>query len=195
MARAAVAAAAAMALLSGCNWIVGNSVVWLAQPSIERDIPNVNVDADPGRGAYTVGLAGKPSGWDTIVARVPEIGAGEWLVVEIGTNDLTRPEAEWRTFIQAVVNLLPDDRCLAWITPAHPMYPDAAARYESMLNAVLPGQPCSRLVQWDDALRRDPTLSADGLHPNDAGIAVITCLINQVIHHTCVYPPPPKRLD
>lgn len=194
-ARVAMAAVAATTVLSGCNWIVGNSIVWLAQPSIEQGVPNLNVDADPGRGAYAVGLAGKPSAWTSIVAHVPEIGPGEWLVVEIGTNDLTRPDAEWRVFMQSVVDVLPDDRCLAWITPAHPMHQDAAARYETLLNDLLTQQPCSRLVQWDDALRHDPSLSDDGTHPNVAGIAVITCLLNQVVHQTCVYPPPPKRLD
>lgn len=182
--------AGALFALSGCNnWVVGDSIAFMSGRYIAAN-RTTNLDADPLRGAYQKGLAGRPDGWSSVLARIPSIPKDGWLVVELGTNDLLRPPAEWATFIRDVVAKLPDDRCLAWVTPYHPDRAPQAAQYEALLNTLLVAQPCRRLIHWDDVVRQHPELADDGYHPNDKGARALACMIDQVLYASCRSPYP-----
>ena len=180
---------AGLLLLSGCtNWIVGDSITFIAEQQLEGSNPSTQVDADAGRGAHLVGLGGLPDGWAAVLQRLPQVSAGQWLVVELGTNDLDRPAAEWSTFVTAVAQRLPNDRCLAWVTPYHPMKVAQAAAYEKIVRLALLRQPCRAVIHWDDAARAHPELTKDGYHPNTKGAAALTCMINAVLYRSCTTP-------
>jgi hypothetical protein len=180
---------ACLIVLSGCtNWIVGDSITFLAEQQLERSNPSTAVDADAGRGAHLVGLGGMPDGWTTLLRRIPGVAAGQWLVVELGTNDLDRPAAEWSAFVTGVVQRLPDDRCLAWVTPYQPMKATQAAAYEKIVRLALLRQPCRAVLHWDDIARSHPELTKDGYHPNAAGVKALTCMIDAVLYRSCATP-------
>jgi lysophospholipase L1-like esterase len=180
---------ACLFLFSGCtNWIVGDSITFLAEQRLEGSNPSTEVDADAGRGAHLVGLGGMPDGWAAVLQRLPQVAARQWLVVELGTNDLDRPATEWSSFVTAVVGRLPDDRCLAWVTPYQPMKAKAAAAYEKIVRTALLRQPCRAVIHWDDAARTHPELTKDGYHPNARGVAALTCMIDSVLYRSCTTP-------
>ena len=180
----------ALFALSGCNnWVVGDSIAFMSGRYIVAN-KTTHLDADPLRGAHQKGLAGLPDGWTSVLARIPDVPKDSWLVVELGTNDLALPPAEWEQFIKDVVAKLPNDRCLAWVTPYHPERPTEAAQYETLLNKLLVAQPCRRLIHWDDVARLHPELTNDGYHPNDKGAKALACMIDQVLYRSCTSPYP-----
>jgi hypothetical protein len=167
-------------LLSGCSsWLVGDSISYNSRAALTG--VDIALDADPGRGAYTRGMSHDNTGWQMIQAHLADVAPGQWLVVEIGTNDLARPEAEWVRFVNDVVALVPDSVCLAWVTPFDPAYPVQAAKYEALVNSVLAAQPCRGTIQWDDVARARPDLTVDGYHPTAKGSQVYACMVDQVV--------------
>jgi lysophospholipase L1-like esterase len=183
--RTVIAAVISAITLSSCNsWLVGDSISWQSGADLTKQAPTLKQDADPGRGAYKRGLSHNNTGWQMIQAHFSDVGPNQWMVVEIGTNDLMEPSTEWTTFIDDVIAATPAGTCLAWVTPYQPTYATQAAQYETLMRSKITALPCYGTVDWDNVARlRTDLVQTDGIHPNTLGRKVYACMVAQVVNN------------
>jgi lysophospholipase L1-like esterase len=177
---ALAAAAVAAFSLSACNpVIIGDSVSNMTRTQYAAHMPNVLVDAADGRGAYNAGVNGQTgTGLQAIQNQLANVGVNEWMVVQLGGNNLSFTQAQRRTFINQVLAAVPNDRCLAWVYP-YALFNDAAnAGWAADLDLLLPHQPCHSSIRWDlIGAFYHTTYFADFVHPNAAGKELLACMI------------------
>jgi hypothetical protein len=173
------ALASATLIFSGCNTVmIGDSIF-----NMSRDDLDGTVDASDGRGAYNAGLNGDPlTGDEAVSALATTVVVKAWLVVGLGTNDArTEPStAGFATFVRTTVDRLPDDRCLAWVIPYNPQFPEASRTIEAAIRDNISAQPCHALVDWGATAQAHPELTVDGIHPTPAGRKVLSDMIKAV---------------
>lgn len=174
------AAVIAVITLSGCNpVIVGDSISNMTRTQYAAHMPNVLVDAADGRGAYNAGVNGQPgTGLEAINAVLPNVGPNEWLVVQLGANNINFTQAQRRTFINQVLAAVPNDRCLAWVYPYVAFQSAGNTGWAADLDLLLPNQPCHSKIRWDlIGAFYGATYFADFVHPNAAGKEFLACMI------------------
>jgi hypothetical protein len=148
------------------------------RPQISARFPSSKVNAADGRGAYNGGVNGDPGpGLEAIRAEVVNVDSGGWMVVELGSNNISMPSPNRIWFITEVANAVPNDRCIAWVTPYVAMQEANVSGWVTDLQATLPLQPCHVIVRWDLAAAAHPEYLADFVHPNDLGKAALLDLI------------------
>jgi len=177
---ALTAALAAVFSLSACNpVIIGDSVSNMTRTQYAAHMPNVLVDAADGRGAYNAGVNGQAgTGLQAINTQLAQVQPGEWMVVQLGGNNLSFTQTQRRTFINQVLAAVPNDRCLAWVYP-YALFNDAAVTgWAADLDLLLPNQPCHSSIRWDliGAFYHD-TYFYDFVHPNAAGKELLACMV------------------
>lgn len=129
------------------------------------------IDASRGRTAFHGGFSGEPGNGIEGVQRVASsVPARAWVVIEIGTNDVTNNPADYHYRVQALLNATPKDRCVAFVTVRRR---DLVARsdiWNAIVRQRIADHPCRAIIDWDTALRGDPSLlSSDGIHPSSKG--------------------------
>lgn len=163
-------------VLSGCNTVmIGDSIFNMSRTELGGA-----VDASDGRGAHNAGLNGQPlSGDEAVDVLAPTVFPSGWLVVGLGTNDArTDLDAQaFESFVKSTVARLPDDRCLAWVIPYNPGFPEQSAAIDVVIREQIRPKPCHTFVEWGAAVRARPDLVSDGIHPNSAGRAVLADMI------------------
>ncbi|MEI7617445.1 MAG: SGNH/GDSL hydrolase family protein [Actinomycetota bacterium] len=166
----------AVLALSGCNTVmIGDSIF-----NMSRSELGGFVDAADGRGADNAGLNGNPlTGREAIASLAPAVSANGWLVIDLGTNDARSTETTdaFRGFVRETVEGLADDRCLAWVVPYNPHFPENSAQIESALRDEIVAQPCHALIEWGPLVHADPSLTVDGIHPTADGKQELAAMI------------------
>ena len=150
--------------LSGCDTVmIGDSIFNMSRAELAGF-----VDASDGRSADNAGLNGNPA--------VSENG---WLVINLGTNDArSRKTADaFRSFVRNTVARLKNDRCLAWVVPYNPQFPERSEQIESALRAEIVAQPCHALIEWGPWVQANPALTVDGIHPTTEGKQALAAMI------------------
>jgi len=169
----------ALLVLSACNPItVGDSVSNMSRVPYINHSPQHKINAADGRGAYNGGVNGESgTGLQAIQTEVANVPVGGWLVVQIGGNNMhfTANQRAW--FIMQVVGVVPDNKCLAWVTPYVAFQQPAVDAWAASVVQYVPNQPCHAVIRWDLAVAANPGLLADFAHPNAAGKEVLACLI------------------
>ncbi len=166
----------AVVTLSGCNAVmIGDSIFNMSRKELGGF-----VDASDGRGADNAGLNGNPlSGRQAIASLAPAVSENGWLVINLGTNDArSRKTADaFRSFVRNTVSRLKNDRCLAWVVPYNPQFPERSAQIESALRDEIVAQPCHALIEWGPWVHANPALTVDGIHPTAEGKQVLAEMI------------------
>lgn len=166
----------AVIALSGCNAVmIGDSIFNMSRKELGGF-----VDASDGRGADNAGLNGDPlTGRQAIASLSPAVSPKGWLVIDLGTNDarLRKTADAFRSFVRKTVAHLKNDRCLAWVVPYNPQFPERSAQIESALRAEIVAQPCHALVEWGPWVHANPALTVDGIHPTSEGKQVLAAMI------------------
>ena len=166
--------------------IVGDSIIDRTRAAYSS---KYLIDAAAGRGlgfpgVSDPGLPADVSGIEAVRRSIPLIEPGGWLVVELGTNDISQQVTTglFLAQMQVVTDLLPDDRCLVWVLPWRERRYDRALVYQSLIGQGVREQPCWRLVAWSAVNRQIPALfQADGIHPTEAGGLVLAAMIRTAI--------------
>lgn len=170
--------------------IIGDSVLNFSRRHFDRGI----IDAQSGRSAFATDYGDESSysaGWgepgtaEMAVGRLlPSVAADGWLVIEIATNDARRgtPTEEFTGWVRSVAARLPDDRCLAWVTPSPLWMPEEAAALTAAIRSGVRDQPCYAVVEWGAAVAADHTLVVeDGVHPTEMGSERFAQLVYETI--------------
>jgi hypothetical protein len=169
--RLAIAGAALtlMGLGTACNPVyIGDSLMYQISGLLEARSDDELVDSNIGRGPDSTGL-GTTSLRQAIRDRIGLTEPGEWLVVqEAGDHEITP------AFVQWVVDTVPDNVCLAWVTPHDNPNRTVAADVAAIQNGIT-GQPCNRVIDWH--LVDTSALTYDGLHLTEAGIALYADMV------------------
>ena len=163
-------------IMSGCNMImVGDSITWTSKGLFEAVTDDSYADGIGGRGPDHRGQAGGPTIREAIVALAPHLNAGGWLVVQ---DDGERMDY-WSqaAYMMDVSNLVPDDRCIAWIAPHDFLKPEVTVEVAQAVRDFAYLQPCNAVVPWDEAVLEDPSLLGDGIHPTPEAVAVLVELV------------------
>jgi lysophospholipase L1-like esterase len=163
-------------VLTGCNTVmIGDSIFNMSRTELGGA-----VDASDGRGAYNAGLNGQIlSGEQAVEALAPTVLPSGWLVIGLGTNDARTASTsdEFEAFVRATVDLLADDRCLAWVIPYNPGFQTQSTAIEAAIREHIVDQPCHALIDWGDTVRAHPELAPDGIHPNSQGREILARMI------------------
>lgn len=177
-------AAAAVVLLTACppppgsvHGLVGDSISW-AMENQGGVLGFRYIDASRGRTAFHGGFSGEPGngieGARRVGAAVP---ARAWVVIELGTNDVTNDPADYHFRIQALLDAVPKDRCVAMVTVRRATLVRRSDIWNSIVRQRIVDHPCRRVIDWDAAVRANPgLLSADGIHPSPQGYAWLRLL-------------------
>lgn len=188
MKRLAVLLLAAIPVLAACNPVmVGDSIFDMMRSEATSRFPDSKVNASPGRGAYNPGYGADPgTGLQAIQTELPNVTRpGGWLVVELGSNNLTFAQHERIWFIMQVVGLVPDDICIAWVVPWGVFNDVPAQAWGADLDQWLRNQPCYKVIHWEDVAPAHPEWFYDGVHPSAAGKQAMLCMIGQAIGKPC----------
>jgi hypothetical protein len=123
-------------------------------------------------------VPGRPMQEGPEVIRGFNLQAGDTLVVELGTNNLT--EGGYLGKIESILTAVPDDVCLTWVTPMNFWHPEAGAAFFGELAAglALSGQCITDLVRWD--LLGEAWMTYDTVHPTYAGAWYLAALIQPI---------------
>lgn len=166
-----LATAVVSILFTGCTPVfVGDSVLWQSSAAIDQVFDDEHVDAVIGRGPESVGF-GSTSLRQAIIDRLPLLTSGDTLVIqEAGDHVITD------AFVQWVAAYVPDDICIAWITPHDHGDVDVLASVQAIRENITV-QPCVRIIDWYSV---DTTLlTTDELHLNEAGVEAFVDLIQE----------------
>lgn len=162
--------------LSGCDTVmIGDSIFNMSRAELGGF-----VDASDGRGADNAGLNGNPlTGRQAVASLAPAVSENGWLVINLGTNDArSRKTADaFRSFVRNTVARLKNDRCLAWVVPYNPQFPERSEQIESALRAEIVAQPCHALIEWGPWVQANPALTVDGIHPTTEGKQALAAMI------------------
>lgn len=177
-----------MVVLSGCQGVfVGDSIFNSMRSHLDNRTDNTMTDAADGRGPYTAGINGDPgTGLQAILGRVNNVDVGGWMVVELGSNAFHWNAAQRTQFITEVLGAVPNDRCLAWVTPYNVFDPVGTQNWASSIVALITpaNQPCSAVVRWDQLAAGQPWFT-DGVHLNAVGKEYMACYVAEVIGQPC----------
>lgn len=153
------------------TYFVGDSIGFITHEAGFLDDFDV-VDSVPGR---------KMSQGRQVIESLP-LAAGDTLVIELGTNDLSEP-ASW-VEIERIVAAVPTDVCIVWVTPSMFYTPDAAVWFNGVLVPALAARSCVTLVPW--ATVGNATMTYDTVHPTYYGAFVLAALIDVALTGTNV---------
>lgn len=156
--------------------VVGDSILAVDLASYDR--PGWFADLADGRQPF-YGNDGASSNWDAVDLGVALIAPGGCLVFQ--DNGLPLGDDEWARLLTHIVRVLPDDRCLVFVTTyssqtgqftLEPFPHMIAMSHTRIMVELIAAQPCHALVRWDIAVVADPLLvGPDGTHPSPAGSA------------------------
>jgi len=182
-----------LALLWGCTppaahrspVVVGDSVTVGLQAEGYLNVlgPARHVDAVVGRGVATTGQ-GYETGLNAVRRLVPSTRKGDWIIVELGTNDVMGyPDAH--RLVRAVMDSIPADRCAAWVTVWNAKRLAASDAWNGALRAELDKRNCSKVIEWHAAVAADHALvGGDGIHPTTRGKRTLSGLYGSVLAAT-----------
>lgn len=158
-------------LFTGCTPVfVGDSVLWQSSAAIDEVFDDDHTDAVIGRGPESVGF-GTTTLRQAIIDRLPLVNSGGWLVIqEAGDHVVTD------AFVQWVVGYVPDDICIAWITPHNHGDVDVTDSVRAIRDNIT-AQPCVRVIDWFSV--DTDLLTTDGLHLNEDGVQAYVHLIQE----------------
>jgi hypothetical protein len=160
-------------------YIVGASITRLAKPELLRWFPDATIDAVDGRSMIHPDMYGGPTIMQVFWRWLPELDAGDWLVIEAAHGGVDVPTN--RTWMRRIMRHLPDDVCLAWFVPSTaydaqtPETDEWNRRMSEMIHREIVKQPCNGLIEWSaevEAFRTDylgEPLLYDGRHPTPSG--------------------------
>jgi lysophospholipase L1-like esterase len=172
--------ALALVVLASCGIAVGDSISVPIQSNGSRVI-----DASGGRTAYSPGHGpAQGSGVQALQRLVPHVPRGKWVIVELGTNDVTNPESTLAGRIDALMAQIPGDRCVAFVTiwRTHSSYQTRIATWNRLVREKIKRYPCRDIIDYNLAMRAFPSLmSSDGVHPNAAGTRWLSDEYNRVM--------------
>lgn len=122
-------------------------------------------------------VPGRPVEQGPEVIRGFNLQPGDILTVELGTNNLGKGNFAG---IQAVLEAVPDDVCIQWVTPMNFWTPGAGTVFFGELVAAIAvsDQCISGLVRWDSL--GEGWMTYDTVHPNYAGAWYLAALIQPV---------------
>ena len=185
-------------LVSGCSPIfIGDSLFNTTRDDLLQEFPDGSVNASNGRQLSLAGIHGqKGSGLEAIRAEVVNLNEGEWVVLVFGNNDMNHlSDSERKDAIREVTGAVPDDICLAWVTPHNIFMRQESADWRRDLVSILEDeQPCSTVVRWDVVLENTHTLTYDGNHPTPPNRRIYVCLIAEAISDPCDDPTQTNRI-
>jgi len=123
-------------------------------------------------------VPGRPMQEGPEVIRGFNLQAGDTLVVELGTNNLT--EGNYFIGIQSILLAVPDDVCVTWVSPMNFWHPEAGAAFFGELAAAiaLSDQCITDIVRWD--LLGEAWMTYDTVHPNYSGAWYLAALIQPI---------------
>lgn len=174
--------------------VIGDSIVMGAQlHGFMNRMPNAFTDADPGRGIYSKGMSTGRNGVETAPLALTRLapGHGSWVVIELGTNGLEQDDPAWyRPNIVDMLNTIPADRCVAWVTVwnGRTSYTRAlSVAFNDVLRDELQHwRSCYRVIEWADTVQFNIGLldnvngrPTDWVHPNGYGEAELARLIDE----------------
>jgi lysophospholipase L1-like esterase len=101
-------------------------------------------------------------------------------VVALGTNDVGQyaDEAEYRTLVRDVIDMLPADTPLVWVDTYRVQYLDDTKLFNQILREEVGSRPNSVVASWYAvATSPDDVLQSDQVHPNERGRAAFAALV------------------
>jgi lysophospholipase L1-like esterase len=179
-----------LALLWGCMppaphrypVVIGDSVTVGLQTEGYLNVlgPSRDVDAVVGRGVQTTGR-GNETGLSAVRRLAPSTRKGDWVIVELGTNDVMGyPDSH--PLVRAVLAAIPADRCVAWVTVWNPKRTAASDAWNGVVRAELAKRDCSKVIDWHAAVAGDRSLvGTDGIHPTTKGKRTLSGLYGTVL--------------
>jgi lysophospholipase L1-like esterase len=179
--KRALVAVLAILTLSSCALVVGDSISVPIASNGSRVI-----DASGGRTAYSPGHgpSRQGSGVQALRALVPHVPRGKWVIVELGTNDVTNPIASLPIRVEDLMSQIPGDRCVAFVTVwrTNPTYLERILRWNSLVRTRIYRYPCRDMIEWYATARTFPSLMhSDGIHMSEAGKRWYSDEINRVM--------------
>jgi hypothetical protein len=145
--------------------VVGDSITADAKDELATQ-KDIYVDGIWGRGIDSnAGGHTFPTLRTAVAAAAKKVKPQGWLVIQDdGGEGVTTPE-----FVKYVTDLLPDDRCLAWVSPSNDTTGAAwLADSQAAVTAGLLDQPCNAYIDWYTVSHEQGVLH-DGLHANQDG--------------------------
>jgi hypothetical protein len=156
--------------------VVGDSITALTRPFFTEN--ESYIDGEAARGPTNTGVSNNLTANETIDRLAPLVPSGGWLVVQEAGDHPAETVQSYRAFVDRTAAVLPDDRCLAWVTPFDTAHVERDAAYTAEIREGITAQPCHVVVEWADAVDDDPgAWLADGLHPNPNGAHLLASMI------------------
>jgi hypothetical protein len=107
-------------------------------------------------------------------ATVPPASAGDTIVFELGTNNLSEPST-WH-HVDHLLDAVPDGVCVWWVTPAAFMTPQWGLAFAEHLRQRLSGT-CGGVIEWHRL--GNAALTYDTVHPTTLGAIYLSALLHQ----------------
>jgi hypothetical protein len=163
--------------------MVGDSITFMATEALRAGFTDlgldvVTIDAQVGR-RMTVGIAGQLyPGADVVRFIAAGEGVDVW-VVALGTNDIGQyPDAaDYTEQVLAVLAEVPAGAPLVWVDTWHRERLDECAMLNRVLRVVVGARPRSTVVDWFSHGDDEGVVTADGVHPTDAGTRVFGLVV------------------
>lgn len=141
------------------------------------------IDVEGGRQLHTKGNEGRWSAEEACELLIPMVAPGGYFVFQDNGANVT--QAQWRSFLQEVVDQIPVDVCLIgvlpiWVTPATPsVIADTAAKANIMVQEF-GKHTIFDWIRWNQQVAANPALVYDGQHPTQAGREWLAAQLNAV---------------
>ena len=168
-----VIAPLALLLLSGCyDWVaVGDSILYGQEDELRAELGDNGVlDA----------LIARDAAPDVVDRLVDRLQPGGWLIVQDDGGSAT--VESYRAYVDHVVEVTPDDRCILWVLPFSVWQPERDARFRDEIQAGLEAHPCHATIPWHEVAAAHPEeMTTDGLHPTEAGHRWIVAAIGEAV--------------
>lgn len=165
----------------------GDSILALAAPSLASD--DRWLDLEQGRQVDIRGNANRATTAEMLPVLLAKSRPGGWVVVQDNAAQTTL--ARWREVLRRYVSTIPDDRCILGVLPVFDVDVDpvAAQFAQAAANVMVQEfnvQPCHEYIRWNQAVQANPSLTYDGQHPSEAGVAWLAQTIDATIGYRSI---------
>jgi hypothetical protein len=163
--------------------MVGDSITFMSTEPLRAGFTTLGldvaaIDAQVGR-RMTVGAGGQLYPGTDVIRFIAAGGVVDVWAVALGTNDVGQyPDAAAYTEqVLAVLAEVPDRAPLVWVDTWHRDRREACQLLNGVLRTVVGSRPRSLVVDWFTHGDDPGVVTADGVHPTDAGTSVFGLVV------------------